>query len=425
MAGNAAFSRDLLTLLGGTALAQAIPLMAAPFLARLYTPEQFGALALLLAIANPISLVVCGRYELAVTIPREDERAGVLVRLGSLVAIASTVVLGGLIVLFRIPLSGLLGGSGAMMSLVLAPVLFGMMGAFQPLNNWLIRRQAFRAMGMNKMVQTSVITMVSMGLGWGSVHHGLCMAYIAGWAAYLGVGLLQARQHGFRFGPLDPAALLQAGRDHLDFPLYNALPALLHTATLSIPVLFMVRTFGEEATGQLNLCRQTVFLPVTFFATTWMQVYMQRASRSIIERHAVLPGLRKGLLVLASAALVIAAVLLLAGPVLFGWVFGPAWTEAGVYARWMAVSIAMQFIVTPLSVLLPPLGRIRQFSTWQMAYFVLVLGYSLLPFESPVAYLGGLAWLESIILFGLLLFILRSARRHDRDLRPDDAAPAA
>lgn len=420
-----AFRRNVLTLLGGTALAQAIPLLAAPVLARMYTPEQFGALALLLAVANPVSLVVGGRYELTVVLPRSDERANLLARLGLLLAVIVSLTLGGLLVLLRTPLADQLGGSAALWPLILAPALFGMMGFFQPLNNWLIRKQAFRAMGVNKMVQTSGITLLSLALGWGAVHHGLLWGYLGGWLAYVVVAMVQVRLTGFRFRPLDLGAMREASREHRDFPLYNTLPALLQTLTLSVPVFVMVRLFGEDATGQLNLCRQTVFLPVTFFATTWMQVYTQRASHTVSERTPVLPGLRSSLLVLTAMASGLALTLIIAGPFLFGLVFGDGWTEAGLFARILAIPIALHFITTPLTVLLPPLGRIKGLSLWQVLYFASVLAYSLVPAGSPTRYLQGLAVVESLALLLLLLYILRMAKHHDRDLRADDAPPAA
>ena len=424
-APTTAFRRNVLTLLGGTALAQAIPLLAAPFLARLYTPEQFGALALLLAIANPVSLVVCGRYELTVVLPREDERASLLARLGLVLAVVITVLLGVVMGFLHTPLAQMLGGPAASTPLWLAPVLFGMMGFFQPLNNWLIRKQAFRAMSVNKMVQTTGITLVSLALGWWAVQHGLLWGYIAGWVAYVLVGLWQVGRHGFRYGPLDLAAMRTASREHRDFPLFNTVPALLQTATLSIPIVIMARAFGEEPTGQLSLCRQTVWLPVTFFATTWMQVYMQRASRTVIEKNAVMPGLRRSLGALGAMASVLALTLIVGGPWLFALVFGTAWTEAGEFARILAVPIALQFVVTPLTVLLPPMGRIRGLSLWQVLYFVLVLSYSVRPGHEAAAYLQGLAVVESIALAGLLVYILWMAQRHDRDLRPDEPSAAA
>lgn len=413
---GASFTRNVLTLLSGTAIAQLIPLLATPVLTRIYTPEQFGALAILLAVANPLSLLVCGRYDLTVVLPRDDERANVLARLALLLAVVVSLVLGGLLWSFRKPLSGLMGGEVALFPVLLAPLLFLLMGFFQPLNNWLIRKQAFRAMSVNKMVQTTGITLVSLGLGWWAFEHGLMVGYVAGWALYVAFGAMQVRWKGFRFRPLQFAAMREAALAYRSFPLYNALPAVMNTATLSIPVFLLTRVFDEQVTGQFNLCRQTIFLPVTFFATSFMQVYMQRASSTVAAGGAVLPSLRRSVQLLGALALALVLVLLTAGPFLFGLVFGAQWTEAGNYARILALPIALQFVVVPLTPLLPALGHIRAYSIWQVLYFASVLLLGFVAFALPSDYLLALAAVESLCFLVLGLFILRSASRHDAQL---------
>jgi O-antigen/teichoic acid export membrane protein len=413
---GASFTRNVLTLLSGTAIAQLIPLLATPVLTRIYTPEQFGALAILLAVANPLSLLVCGRYDLTVVLPRDDERANVLARLALLLAMVVSLLLGGLLWSFREPLSGLMGGEVALTPVLLAPLLFLLMGFFQPLNNWLIRKQAFRAMSVNKMVQTTGITLVSLGLGWWAFEHGLMVGYVAGWALYVAFGAMQVRWKGFRFMPLQFAAMREAAMAYRSFPLYNALPAVMNTATLSIPVFLLTRVFDEQVTGQFNLCRQTIFLPVTFFATSFMQVYMQRASSTVAAGEAVLPSLRRSVQLLGGLALALVLVLLTAGPFLFGLVFGAQWTEAGTYARILALPIALQFVVVPLTPLLPALGHIRAYSIWQVLYFASVLLLGFVAFALPSDYLLALAAVESLCFLVLGLFILRSASRHDAQL---------
>jgi O-antigen/teichoic acid export membrane protein len=413
---GASFTRNMITLLSGTAMAQLIPLLATPVLTRIYTPEQFGALAILLAVANPLSLLVCGRYDLTVVLPRDDERANVLARLALLLAMVVSLLLGGLLWSFREPLSGLMGGEVALTPMLLAPLLFLLMGFFQPLNNWLIRKQAFRAMSVNKMVQTTGITLVSLGLGWWAFEHGLMVGYVAGWALYVAFGAMQVRWKGFRFRPLQFAAMREAAMAYRSFPLYNALPAVMNTATLSIPVFLLTRVFDEQVTGQFNLCRQTIFLPVTFFATSFMQVYMQRASSTVAAGEAVLPSLRRSVQLLGGLALALVLVLLTAGPFLFGLVFGAQWTEAGTYARILALPIALQFVVVPLTPLLPALGHIRAYSIWQVLYFASVLLLGFVAFALPSDYLLALAAVESLCFLVLGLFILRSASRHDAQL---------
>lgn len=410
------FARNVLTLMGGTAIAQAIPLLASPVLARLYTPEQFGALAILLAVANPLSLLVCGRYEQTVVLPREDEKANALARLGLLLAVAISLLLAAVIWSLRDVFAGWLGGATALVPLMLSPALFLLMGFFQPLNNWLIRRQAFRAMGLNKLVQTTGITLVSLALGLTAYQHGLLVGYIAGWSAFVAIGVLQVRWKGFRFRPWDLAAMRAAANEYRSFPLYNALPAALNTATLSVPVFLLAQSFDKEVTGQFNLCRQTILVPVTFLASSYMQVYMQRASRTVNEGRPVLAPLLKGLRVMGLVAAGLVLVLVAAGPLLFGLVFGTPWTTAGEYARVLALPIAMQLLVMPFTPLLPALGRIRAQSLWQSAYFAGVAAVGLFPFAQATSYLIALAIVETVCFLTLGFLVLRSADRHDAQL---------
>jgi O-antigen/teichoic acid export membrane protein len=69
------FNRNVLILAGGTAVAQAVPILISPILTRLYTPEDFGALAVFISITSIVGVIVNGRYELAIMLPEKDEDA--------------------------------------------------------------------------------------------------------------------------------------------------------------------------------------------------------------------------------------------------------------------------------------------------------------------------------------------------------------
>ncbi len=66
------FSRNVLTLMTGTTIAQAIPIAISPILTRIYTPEDFGMLALFIAITAIFGSIANGRYELATMLPKKD-----------------------------------------------------------------------------------------------------------------------------------------------------------------------------------------------------------------------------------------------------------------------------------------------------------------------------------------------------------------
>ena len=69
------FSRNVLTLMTGTTIAQAIPITISPILTRIYTPEDFGVFALFVAIVGFIAVIASGRYEQAIMLPKYDKYA--------------------------------------------------------------------------------------------------------------------------------------------------------------------------------------------------------------------------------------------------------------------------------------------------------------------------------------------------------------
>ncbi len=68
------FFGNALVMMGGTALAQAIPILFAPVLTRIYSPEQYGVLATFIGVAAVMTVMATLRLEPAVVLP--DERRG-------------------------------------------------------------------------------------------------------------------------------------------------------------------------------------------------------------------------------------------------------------------------------------------------------------------------------------------------------------
>ena len=69
------FVSNVVTLSTGTIIAQALGILAAPILSRLFAPEAFGVLGLFTAISGIIGAMVCLRYDLAIMLPRQDKKA--------------------------------------------------------------------------------------------------------------------------------------------------------------------------------------------------------------------------------------------------------------------------------------------------------------------------------------------------------------
>ena len=90
--GNPRFARNVLRGGSGHVLAQALPLLAAPLLTRLYSPADFGALALFAAGLSMSLALATGRFEWSVPNARSARPAAALIALGALALAACTVL---------------------------------------------------------------------------------------------------------------------------------------------------------------------------------------------------------------------------------------------------------------------------------------------------------------------------------------------
>ena len=70
---NTEFSKNVLMLVTGTTVSQIIPIAISPILTRIYTPEDFGILALFMSLSMLFGSVASARYEQAIILPDQDE----------------------------------------------------------------------------------------------------------------------------------------------------------------------------------------------------------------------------------------------------------------------------------------------------------------------------------------------------------------
>ena len=86
------FLRSAGTITGGAAFVQIIAFASVPVLTRLYTPESFGLLAVMLGFITFAAAAASLHYEMAIALPRRDEDGASLGILSMLLSIAFAAV---------------------------------------------------------------------------------------------------------------------------------------------------------------------------------------------------------------------------------------------------------------------------------------------------------------------------------------------
>lgn len=410
------FTRSLTTLLTGTVLAQAIPLLAAPVIGRLFDATQFALFGTMMAMFNVLNVLVTGRYELAVMVPTERSDAAHLVRGALLFTGLASVVLYVVLLLLHRPIEHHTGIARLDDVLVLLALLALFAGLQQVLQQWLLRERAFPAIAQVKVVQALGITAITLSLGWLGWKEGLVLGYAGGWMLFmLGTIFLVLRKAPLP-GTWDRQRSTSLLSRYKDWPLHNAWPSLLNAVASGGAVIYMGLFFDAETAGQHNFARQYLLAPISMLSVALGQVVFERMSSRIRAGQAIGGELRRIVRTLALLALAGALLVTFAGPWLFCLIFGEQWVFAGTASRILIWGYAVQLVASPLGIVLLALGRVKLAMVFPVIYGVLMLVPFFARHMEAMQFMTLLAAIE-VVAYGAYLVLVRSAvRAYDQSL---------
>ncbi|WP_395698889.1 oligosaccharide flippase family protein [Aquabacterium sp.] len=331
--------RPTLTLLTGGALAQALPLLLGPWLARLYSPQEFGTYHLFAAAAANLAVVACARYEFALPLAADAQQAGVLRWLCLMLLLATTLLCA---------LAGLLWSAWAAAAWpAWLPLAVAVLGLVSLATLWATRLQHFRALAVARVLQHGggAAAQAAAGVAQAGVQGLIVAPVVAGLAALLALRLPLGRP-----AQATRAALVDAARQHREFPLLNTPHAFLGALQDTVTVALITATLGSAAAGAWGLALRYLKAPATLVGGALSQALYPRLAAAggvtAEARHTV----RQAMLTLAAIAAPLVVGLWAFGPQLFAWAFGERWREAGELARALALYIGVHFVASPLAV---------------------------------------------------------------------------
>lgn len=346
--GRSRFGRNVFQVVRANVLAQALPLLAAPLLTRLYTPTDFGMLALFASVLSVALAVGSGRFEWSVPTARSTGMASALVACGSVILAAFVLLILGVLVLAGEhvpPAWAELGPTSLLLPLV---VLGG--GLQQLIQAWHIRGAELADIGRAKVRQSLANVGISLALAGLPGAGGLFAGVLAG--TWVGMGTLWRRARGLARGLRGLScrrvhcALRLFGREAV----WSTLASSANTASFAIVPLLMLGHYGVAEVGYYALMQRVALGPISLVGAAVSQSFWAEAARLV---RTDVPMLRRLYLRssgrLAWAVLPVVAVAL-TGPWTVGPIFGSAnWAEAG----WvLAASVPMlvgQAVASPLS----------------------------------------------------------------------------
>lgn len=409
-------ARNFLTLLTGTTIAQVIPVLISPLVTRLYTPDDLGLFGIYFSILSVTAVAATARYELAVVLPEKEADAQQVVGASLFSAVLVSLVLLLVVWFGEDRWVEMLDSERIRPWLYTAPLITFVVGVYQTFNYWLIRKKEFKHSAANRIGQKFSESGLNLGLGAANVGGGLILGDILGRVTMTAMALYRSLQTGFAFGNVTWLGVKQQMRKYWEYPVSNLIPATVTAGSQNLPVFIISAFFDLQVVGFFNLTRQLLLAPISLISRNISQVLLEQFSTNKKEGKPILPLLNKLVMILGGIAIIITVFLMLTAPTIFAWVFGGEWAVSGHYAQILVISFSLRFMVSPLAIMFPAIGKITVSSVWQVfylllmvsLYFVAAAGYSIV--ELLVTY----AILESIAYVIYLAIIYYYAYKNDK-----------
>lgn len=352
MALKSKASGNVLRLMTGTSIAQAIPIAVSPILTRLYSPEDFGIYALFLAIMAVVSSIASGRYELAIVLPSDDEDAFNIAALCLLIAAGVSIFLLLAVLAFGYKIALALETPSLYLWLYVLPLVIFVSALWNVLNYLNTRFQNYTDIAVSQVYRSVTLAVSQILIGWlKSGVAGLIFGQLLSSSAANGRLLKKLPAANELRQTVNWKDIKKVAIRYINFPKYTSWAALTNTVSGSATQILLSILYSVKTLGFYTLTHRALSMPASLIGSAVAQVLLQQASDEKKRAGDVLSIFLKTLAILICVSVPVFAILYLIVEPVFVFVFGQEWAIAGTFAKILIPLFAVQFVVSPLTIM--------------------------------------------------------------------------
>lgn len=368
------FSRNVLTLMTGTTVSQAIPVAISPILTRIYTPDDFGVLALFFAITSIFGYIATARYDMAVMLPKEDDDALNIVILGFILSSILALVLLAIAYLFNHQICVLLNNFTISPWLYFVPIVVFFMGTFNMLNIYNTRLKNYPVIAKANIHKSLVMSGIQLLIG---------VVKTGAGGLILGEGLarIAANMRLFKSATKDQdiktiiskQKIIFLAKKYIKFPKFSLFSGLVSISSVQLANVIISSLFGATTLGFYYLSQRTLGVPISLISSAVGQVFFQQANVEKAETGKATLIFKSTLKKMLIIAVPLFTVLFFIVEDIFAFVFGEEWRIAGKYTQIILPLFFIRFVVMPLTFIAPLFEEQKIELIFQFVLFVLYM----------------------------------------------------
>ena len=369
------FIRRAGVLAGATITAQAIALLALPILTRIYSPADFKVLASFTALLGLGSIISCLRFDYAIPVSKSHGRA---IHLFALAIIICTLLSGAIAIALLLEPAFLLRAMGEKnldAGIWLLPIGIWMAGIYSSLQLWALRHKRFKQIAKTRISQGLAGSGAPIALG---LYGANSTALIVGQILSTSAGIISLAKQTISFDwrylrNIRLKGLRAAFFTYSHYPKFSTIEALSNSAGIQVPIILIAAYSAGPEAGYLMLAMRVMFAPLSLIGNAVAQTYLSQAPSELrrgtlkIFTTSVLTGL-------CTVGLGPILFLGLIAPAFFDLVFGQDWQRAGEIVTWLMPWAALQFLASPISMVMHVTGAQRSIAKLTLIGMVIRIG---------------------------------------------------
>jgi O-antigen/teichoic acid export membrane protein len=370
------FIRNSFTLTAGTIISQAIPVLFSPILTRLFTPDEFGLLAIITSITAILSVISTGKYESAILIAKDDFDAATLALLSLILSFCFSILAVVFLLFYSLEIIQILNQPRIEYLIFFCPLISFFISIYQIYNEWTIKTNRFLTLSFNKMYNSGAITLSNLYFGLiNFLNGGLILGEVIGrfLTSIICIGKVLKYDFGI-FKSIKVWNLRKMLKCYSNCPRFILPAQLLNTLGAQLTILLISSLFNESELGYFSMTILVLSVPTSIISNAIRDVFKQKANEEFKKKKNCRTLFYRTVRAISILSIVIFSLLYIVLPDLFALVFGNNWRIAGEYARVLTPMVMISFISESVLGMFIVAEKMKALLKWQIIYAVVNVG---------------------------------------------------
>lgn len=343
------FGRNLAVVFSGNVVGQVIGLLLMPIITRMYSPEDYGIFASFNAVIANFMVFAMLMYNHAFVLPKEEKSFASLLQL-------SLLFLGGYTLLLVVSLGLWYEHIFDWLNLEVAaeywyfiPLLVFVQGLIQIMGGWNVRYKQFEKASILAIIQSitgrgvNLIYAFVFSASFLGLMYGHLFTFIAVLTTSIFLTLYPRILGHLKWVGFENIKKIAV--EYKNYPLLVLPSNWVQTFSTHLPVLLFTVYTSEAFLGYYSFGNQLLALPLMVLLNAVSPVFLQKGVELKAQgEEEVLRFVKKTLLLLVLLGNLLFGALTVYGDLIFYYVFGAQWEEAGVIAGYLGVLFIFQLV---------------------------------------------------------------------------------